>query len=158
MSHAATGKLIAIGGGSHISLTRDFLVVGRRESCDIRLPDSSVSGQHCELNFRDGCWYVRDLESTNGTRVNNVRIQARKWTMLRANDEITIAKARYRVLYNCMLSELAPEPLESVEEEIMSQSLMERAGLTGSKYDRPEPLRRSRQNGTPGRYTMEDPF
>ncbi len=46
------------------------LLVGRHHACDVVLDHASVSRRHALLRFRDGRWVVRDLESTNGTRVN----------------------------------------------------------------------------------------
>jgi pSer/pThr/pTyr-binding forkhead associated (FHA) protein len=54
----------------------DSLIVGRSHGlCDIVIDrDDSVSGRHCELSVRNGCWYVRDLQSSNGTKVNNQKV------------------------------------------------------------------------------------
>lgn len=54
----------------------DSLIVGRAHGlCDIVIDrDDSVSGRHCELSVRNGCWYVRDLQSSNGTKVNNQKV------------------------------------------------------------------------------------
>lgn len=54
----------------------DSLIVGRAQGlCDIVIDrDDSVSGRHCELSVRNGCWYVRDLQSSNGTKVNNQKV------------------------------------------------------------------------------------
>jgi len=46
------------------------LLVGRHPGCDVVLDGPSVSRRHALLRFRDGSWILRDLESTNGTRVN----------------------------------------------------------------------------------------
>ena len=53
-----------------------------------RLPidDSAVSRRHAELTPDDGVWYIRDLESQNGTYVNGVKIGER--TKLRPGDQI----------------------------------------------------------------------
>ena len=52
------------------------IVVGRKkESCDIALDyEKSVSGKHCEIIVRDGRFYIKDLQSSNGTFVNESRI------------------------------------------------------------------------------------
>jgi hypothetical protein len=50
------------------------LLVGRHHTCDVVLADPSVSRRHARLLFRDGIWILRDLESTNGTIVNGVRV------------------------------------------------------------------------------------
>ena len=51
-----------------------LLRAGRLASLEIVLDDSSVSRRHAEVRFADGGWFVRDLESTNGTYVNGVRV------------------------------------------------------------------------------------
>jgi hypothetical protein len=45
------------------------MTVGRRESCDIVLRFSNVSGQHCQLLLEGGYWFVQDNNSQNGTKV-----------------------------------------------------------------------------------------
>src|SRR6266446_5840020 len=70
MSSGPNGELVPVGGGDSIPLIRETLTLGRRESCDICLRVPNVSGLHCELSFRDGVWWLRDLGSTNGVKVN----------------------------------------------------------------------------------------
>jgi len=53
---------------------RDELVVGRHDACDVVVGHPSVSRQHARLSFRDGHWLLRDLDSTNGTRVNGAPV------------------------------------------------------------------------------------
>ncbi len=54
----------------------DSLIIGRSENlCDIVINnDDSVSGRHCELELRGDNWYIRDLRSSNGTRVNAQKV------------------------------------------------------------------------------------
>ncbi|MBX2820616.1 MAG: FHA domain-containing protein, partial [Rhodothermaceae bacterium] len=40
--------------------------VGRDEDCDLSIQHSHVSRHHLEMEFRDQCWWLHDLESTNG--------------------------------------------------------------------------------------------
>ena len=49
--------------------------VGRDEDCDLAIQHSHVSRHHLELDFRDQCWWLHDLESTNGVYVNNKKVQ-----------------------------------------------------------------------------------
>jgi len=54
----------------------EALTVGRRDSCDISLKFPNISGLHCELAYKDaGFWQVRDLGSTNGSWVNDRRVE-----------------------------------------------------------------------------------
>lgn len=128
MSFEANGELVPAGGGDVIPLVRDQLVLGRRESCDIRLPFPNISSRHCELSFKDGYWTLRDLNSTNGIKVNGFRVQSK---LLHPGDEISIGKRRYTIHYELPAGRRA---LEEIEEDIMSQSLLERAGLERPKH------------------------
>ena len=53
-------------------------MIGRSEECDLQIPGSSVSGRHCELSFDGTNWWVTDLQSRNGTRVNGKPILRRQ--------------------------------------------------------------------------------
>jgi adenylate cyclase len=130
MSLEPHGELVPQGGGDSIPLLRPKLTIGRLETCDICLRLPNISKQHCELVFQDGFWWIRDLNSTNGIKVNGERVQKR---ILRANDTITIAKRNYKIEYTHPVGQHAlPELLEQ-EEDILSKSLLERAGLEKPK-------------------------
>jgi predicted component of type VI protein secretion system len=49
------------------------MTLGRLSSCDVPIQDSTVSREHAALVRRGGAWWVIDLGSTNGTRVNGVK-------------------------------------------------------------------------------------
>lgn len=51
-------------------------MLGRSEnSCDFVIEhDDSISGRHCELYRREEQWFVRDLHSSNGTKVNGQKV------------------------------------------------------------------------------------
>ena len=58
-------------GHSLIELRLGVNRVGRSPDADFCIPHSTVSGLHCELILRDSGVTVRDLNSTNGTFVDN---------------------------------------------------------------------------------------
>lgn len=123
MSLLPNGELVPSGGGDVIPLIRDHLTIGRRESCDICLRFNNISGIHCELSFRNGYWYLRDLNSTNGVRVNGVRVVKK---LLLPEDEVDIATRTYTIHYT---PPPGKPPVEEEDDDILSQSLLERAGL-----------------------------
>src|SRR3954447_23285388 len=59
----------------------DLLRVGRLEALEVVLDDSSVSRYHAEVRATDRGWRVRDLGSTNGTRLNGVRLGNGQWPL-----------------------------------------------------------------------------
>ncbi|MBR4719083.1 MAG: FHA domain-containing protein [Lachnospiraceae bacterium] len=75
----------------------DSLIIGRLVGlCDIVLDhDDSVSGRHCELSVRNGCWYVRDLQSSNGTKVNNQKVFQE--LMLKCGDILQLGQSALQV-------------------------------------------------------------
>jgi len=122
------GELIPTGGGDSIPLLKTSLLVGRRESCDIVLRFTNISSHHCQLTVQNGYWYVRDLNSTNGIKVNNIRVTEKR---LDPGDSLIIAKHRYEVQYSPIdLGAVGPPPTEGGLGEILSKTLLERAGLT----------------------------
>jgi pSer/pThr/pTyr-binding forkhead associated (FHA) protein len=86
--------LVSLGGHADIPIDRLLNVVGRHHRCDARLDSHRVSRRHCCLApDRDGV-VVRDLGSTNGTRVNGRRVDV---GLLHPGDELSIAQLRFRL-------------------------------------------------------------
>jgi adenylate cyclase len=132
MTLHVNGELIPVGGGDPIPLIRERLSVGRRESCDICLRLPNVSGLHCEFSFRKGFWWIRDLGSTNGVKVNGMRVLEK---LLHPDDTITIARRNYMIDYTPPVGQRALEEILEEEEDIMGQSLLEKAGLVRPRRD-----------------------
>lgn len=122
------GELIPVGGGDSIPLLKPELLVGRRESCDIVLRYPNVSSQHCKLSIESGYWFVEDLNSSNGTKVNGSRVTRKR---LDPETTITFAKHQYQIKYRPEdLGAEGPPPSDEDDfMEIMKKSLLARAGL-----------------------------
>lgn len=101
--------------------------MGRRESCDIVLRFSNVSAHHCQLNVTGGYWYVRDMNSRNGVKINGLRVTEKR---IDPGDIISIAKHKYEMQYSPVeLGAVGPPPIEVSKSDIFGKSLLERAGL-----------------------------
>jgi pSer/pThr/pTyr-binding forkhead associated (FHA) protein len=81
-------------GTGDIPVDRAMLLVGRHARCDVTLESLRVSRIHCCLLRHRGELTVRDLGSTNGTRINGRLMESGR---LRAGDELAIAHCRYRL-------------------------------------------------------------
>ncbi len=106
-------QLLPLDGGAAIEINKDLVVVGRKEDCDVRLDHKSVSKMHCVLVKTDGLLLLRDLGSTNGTRVNGTRVRR---AALLPNDQLSIAHYKFRVY-------LGPDVPEVVGAEEHTQHL-----------------------------------
>lgn len=51
--------------------------IGRTDDNDLALDEEGISRRHCRLFYEDGTWFVEDLGSTNGVRVNGTRVTGR---------------------------------------------------------------------------------
>src|SRR5215471_18775739 len=87
-------QLVPVDGGAPIEIVKDLVVIGRKEDCDVRLEHKSVSKLHCVVVKTDGLLLLRDLGSTNGTRVNGTRVRR---AALLPNDQVAIAHFRFRI-------------------------------------------------------------
>lgn len=86
--------LVPLDGGPPFEVVKDMIVVGRQEECDLRLDHKSVSKAHCVLVKTDGLLVLRDLGSTNGTRVNGARVRR---AALLPNDKVSFANCQFKV-------------------------------------------------------------
>ncbi len=85
-----------------IPFAKDSLTVGRKADNDIVIDNPAISGHHCRIALEGGTYYVEDLESTNGTFVNQKRV---KKAGVHHNDVIGLAK------HALIFVEDAPEPV-----------------------------------------------
>ncbi len=90
------GEKLLLGEGG-------VLTFGRRPGCSVQVVDTSVSGRHAELSIDPQGVLLRDLGSTNGTRVGGERISERR---LAHGDEVLLGNVRLLFLD----SQVGPDP------------------------------------------------
>jgi predicted component of type VI protein secretion system len=93
---AQPARLVALSEGPNIILDKPIMLIGRHQECDIQIPSRKVSRRHCCIAQVDDHLVVRDLCSTNGIRLNGVRVNEGH---LKAGDELTIGNYRYQISY-----------------------------------------------------------
>lgn len=89
---------LASGDPIEVSLAEHGLVIGRAAHADWTLPDPAnhVSSVHCEVDFRDGRYFLTD-RSTNGTFINGAGERLAKPVQLRDGDLLQIGHYQVRV-------------------------------------------------------------
>ena len=125
-SAARRPVLVVIQGqclGLTVALTNDRTIIGRGSTADIILRDTISSRQHAQisrLSTPDGCveYYVSDLESTNGTFLNGVRVTSNQ--LLQDGDKISVGE---HLLKFAMLDEYESDFQERVHQMIQRDEL-----------------------------------
>src|SRR6266542_7013791 len=100
-------KLI-ISGTAH-ELAEELITIGRAPENAIVIDDPSVSSRHAQLELAGETYRVKDLDSTNGTRVNGIPITE---TMLRFDDRLRFGAAEARYEPDTRGSQPLPQPEE----------------------------------------------
>ena len=81
------------------------MVIGRGEECDLRVPILSVSRKHCEVQTGEEEVKVKDVASSNGTYVNNQRVNE---ATLKAGDRLAVGPIVFTLQVNGVPEEIRP--------------------------------------------------
>ncbi|MCX7423881.1 MAG: FHA domain-containing protein [Planctomycetia bacterium] len=120
-------KLISTEGERSIRLKKDVTIVGRKRGvCDIFIDRSSISKLHCIIVKTDGLLFIRDLGSTNGTKVNGQRVTR---GALLPGDELSFANSKYKV-------HLGPDDPDMVEQDAGTEVMIAMPGRRHLEEDR----------------------
>ncbi|MFW1946432.1 FHA domain-containing protein [Acinetobacter bereziniae] len=106
-----TWKLQAISGeleGQEVTIDRDMLV-GRHQDADLLLQSAEISRRHAAFLLKDDALWVQDLKSSNGTFVNDIRIDQDK--MLMDGDIVQFASIKFNVLAPVKAVEVADQSI-----------------------------------------------
>ncbi|MFB3894275.1 MAG: FHA domain-containing protein [Phycisphaerae bacterium] len=93
------------GQRKEFPITNPTTVIGRGENCDLRVPLSSVSRRQCELKLSGQQLRVKDLASSNGTYVNNKRINE---VVMKAGDRLVVGPIVFTVQIDGVPEEIKP--------------------------------------------------
>lgn len=105
-------ELVPENGDAPIPIVRDVTVVGRREYCDVVIPHRSLSKRHCVLVKTDGLLVLRDLATTNGTKVKGQKV---RWAALLPDDRISLGGYKVRIY-------LGPDDMPSPSEQYQARA------------------------------------
>src|SRR5262249_4067818 len=103
---AMKAELVPENGDPAIRIDRDVTVVGRHEGCDVVINHAGLSKRHCMLVRTDGLLVIRDLATTNGTKVKGQRI---RWAALLPEDRVSLGGYKVRIYLG---SDEMPSPSE----------------------------------------------
>jgi diguanylate cyclase (GGDEF)-like protein len=132
-----------VGMGSRYTLTDEPLVIGRGNDCEIRINDHSVSRRHARLQPGVDGYYAVDLQSTNGTYVNDVPASMCK---LKDGDYLRVGNCIYRFLiggnveaeYHEEIYRLTIiDALTDIHNKRYFMEFLDRELARSSRYDRP---------------------
>lgn len=118
-------QLVALNDGPSILVDKPILLLGRHPECDVQIESRKISRRHCCLAQVNDYLVVRDLDSTNGIRINGVRVVEGR---LEPGDELTIGSFRYRVTWDDALAPAhappiaAPAPFDFDDEDDLLES------------------------------------
>jgi pSer/pThr/pTyr-binding forkhead associated (FHA) protein len=112
------------GTRKDIPVTKPLVVIGRGEDCDLQIPLENVSRRHCEIALSEEEVKVKDRASSNGTYVNNKRVNE---CALRAGDRLVIGPIVFTVQINGAPEEIAPTKTraEKASEEKAADEIVE---------------------------------
>src|ERR1044072_5143736 len=91
-------RLAAISGklkGAVFAVDEEPLVIGRETAAHLCIADASVSRRHSKIEKKDDDFVISDLESLNGTFVNNVPVRSR---VLEHGDRVRIGESQFLFL------------------------------------------------------------
>jgi pSer/pThr/pTyr-binding forkhead associated (FHA) protein len=127
------------GSQKTFPLPSDITVIGRRQDCDLCVPLNSVSKRHCQLNSNTTILKIRDLNSRNGTYLNNKRISE---AVAKAGDYIKIGPLTFLIQIDGQPKKIVPPPQPAQKPAGGEQDRTaekEKPITTGRKYGESKP-------------------
>lgn len=76
--------------GTQKTFSKAEIILGRNADCDFTVVDEAVSTRHAKLSYRYLQWWVEDLQSTNGTYLNDQKVETA--TVIIKGDELRLGR------------------------------------------------------------------
>jgi pSer/pThr/pTyr-binding forkhead associated (FHA) protein len=105
-----------------IEIDKDVITIGRIANNDIQIDNLSVSKNHAKITRTDAGYAIKDLDSTNGTFVNEKAVSA---AALNHEDVVTVGKHNLLILF---------EKIHALEPAATQQSTKDTMLLTTEKH------------------------
>lgn len=81
--------------GAMFSIKKRKNVIGRKIGASIPLEDAKVSREHAAISFQNGSYFLSDLKSTNGTFLNNRKVDTR--LKISVGDQLRVGSSIFKV-------------------------------------------------------------
>lgn len=129
-----------------LPITGRTVVIGSREGCDMIIEESAVNSSHAVVFERDGRRFIRDLDTSAGTFVNDAKIRQ---VELNPGDVIGIGTMCIEYLTDSQeLTDETPEQETSDHDPAMAERLLGSKDEQWDEPTRPRPTARTDGNGT----------
>lgn len=117
---------VLVGGnsGKLIPVPVPRFLIGRSEECHLRPKSDAISRNHCAILVHDDQITIRDLNSRNGTYINDQRVEGDR--VLNSGDKLRIGKLEFEVMIksNKKVPEPVPDP-DTKDKKLPDSSSME---------------------------------
>lgn len=89
-------KVVKTGSVEEIVIDKPSFIIGRLEGqVDYVHSNNAIGKVHAEIITREGCYYLKDLNSKNGSFINGKRIESNTEYQIKNNDKITLANSDF---------------------------------------------------------------
>jgi predicted component of type VI protein secretion system len=131
-------QLVGLTDGVRILVDKPIILMGRDAECDIQFESRKISRRHCCVALVGEQLVVRDLGSTNGVRINGVRVLE---GYLKAGDELAIGNHRYLVSWDALPAGQERFRVKKVRDRDPSKNAPAPANDKGNAKPDDEPIR-----------------
>src|SRR5512136_3017483 len=108
--------------GAQFDLDKEVIFVGRSTGNDVRIRDEAVSRRHLKIFSVESCYFIEDLKTKNGTRINGEAMDAGFARFITENDRIQLGSTVIRLdgigvnKPPITVEEIKPQAAEKMEE------------------------------------------